>query len=189
MGFSLLDGLLQLSLKPSVIEQKYLRPTDLTVGEIIKGTVKNLSDLGLFVAISNEVDGVVWPLHYSDIKLKNPERKFKVGNSVKCRVSLYLPTSLPSRGTLTVACDQVFNVDEERNRVTLTLKKSLIDSELSILTRLEDAKIGLVTPGVVAKILPKSVIINYFGGLRGTVSLREARHVHNDILFLSQTSY
>lgn len=91
-GFSLLDGLLQLSLKPTVIEQKYLRPTDLTVGEIIKGTVKSLSDLGLFVTISSGVDGVVWPLHYSDIKLKNPERKFKVGNSVKCRVSLYFPT-------------------------------------------------------------------------------------------------
>lgn len=54
---------------------------------MLKGTVKSLSDVGLFVAISEEVDGVVWPLHFSDIKLKHPERKFKVGNSVKCRVS------------------------------------------------------------------------------------------------------
>ena len=75
-------------------------------------------------------------------------------------------------------------MDEERNRVTLTLKKSLIDTELPILTRVEEAKIGLVTPGVVAKIRPKSVIINYFGGLRGLVPLREARHVHKGIPFL-----
>jgi len=87
IGFSLLDGLLQLSLKPSVIDQRYLRPMDLAVGEIIKGTVKSLSELGLFVTIADGVDGVVWPLHYSDIKLKNPERKFKVGNPIKCRVS------------------------------------------------------------------------------------------------------
>lgn len=40
------------------------------------------------MAISDEVDGVVWPLHFADIKLKNPERRFKVGGSVKCRVSL-----------------------------------------------------------------------------------------------------
>ena len=87
IGFSLLDGLLKLSLKPSVIDQLYLRPTDLAVGEIIKGTVKNLSGLGLFVTIADGVDGVVWPLHYSDIKLKNPERKFKVGDTIRCRVS------------------------------------------------------------------------------------------------------
>ena len=76
-----------------------------------------------------------------------------------------------------VAREQVLNVDGQRNRVTLTLKKSLIDTELPVLTKLEDAKIGLVTPGVVAKILPKSLVINYFGGLRGTVALREARYV------------
>src|SRR6266852_609316 len=79
--------------------------------------------------------------------------------------------------TCMVAHEQVLNVDGQRNRATLTLKKSLIDTELPVLTKLEDAKIGLVTPGVVAKILPKSIIINYFGGLRGTVALREARYV------------
>lgn len=82
----------------------------------------------------------------------------------------------------------MLNVDE-RNRVTLTLKKSLIDTELPVLANIEDAKIGLLTPGVVAKILPKSIIINYFGGLRGTVSLREARYVHNNVLLLRKTHW
>lgn len=72
---------------------------------------------------------------------------------------------------------QVLNIDGERDRVTLTLKKSLIESDLPIVKKIEDATVGLITPGVVAKILPKSVVINYFGGLRGTVSLREARYV------------
>lgn len=40
----------------------------------------------MFVAISGNVDGVVWPIHYSDIKLKHPEKKFKIGSSVKARV-------------------------------------------------------------------------------------------------------
>ena len=35
---------------------------------------------------------VVWPNHFADIRLKHPERKFKVGSSIKCRVSaLHLP--------------------------------------------------------------------------------------------------
>lgn len=71
----------------------------------------------------------------------------------------------------------MLNVDEERGRVTLTLKKSLIDSDLPIVKTIDDAKVGLVTPGVIAKILPKSVVLNYFGGMRGSVSLREARCV------------
>jgi rRNA biogenesis protein RRP5 len=101
--------LVQLSLQPSVLEQAFLRVSDVKVGEIVKvsplrtthaafsslsltthdtqGTVKRLSDTALFVSISGNVDGVVWPLHYSDIKLKHPEKRFKIGNVVKARVS------------------------------------------------------------------------------------------------------
>ncbi|KAF8323027.1 hypothetical protein DL93DRAFT_2049827 [Clavulina sp. PMI_390] len=153
IAFSAFDGLLQLSLKPSTIEQQYLRPSDLSVGEILKGTVKKLeADLGLFIKLSEDVDGVVWPLHYSDIRLKHPERKFKEGTVVKCRV---------------------LSVDEERNRVTLTLKKSLIESDLPLIKSVDDATAGLVTHGVVAKIMPKLVIVNYFGGVRAIIPIGE----------------
>jgi rRNA biogenesis protein RRP5 len=81
------DGLLQLSLKQSVIQQKYLQVEDVQVGELIKGTIKNLTDSGLFVSLSETIDGVVWPNHYADITLKNPSKRFKVGGSIKCRVS------------------------------------------------------------------------------------------------------
>lgn len=47
----------------------------------------NLTDRGLFVSISGSVHAVVWPNHFADIRLKHPERKFKVGNSIKCRVN------------------------------------------------------------------------------------------------------
>jgi rRNA biogenesis protein RRP5 len=86
MGYFALDGLLQLSLKPSVIQQKYFQVTDVEVGEVIKGTVKKLTDSALFVSLSDGIDGVVWPNHYADITLKHPAKRFQVGASIKCRV-------------------------------------------------------------------------------------------------------
>jgi rRNA biogenesis protein RRP5 len=79
--------LLQLSLKSSILEEKFLQVTDVHVGQLVKGTIKRLTDTGLFVSLSENLDGVVWPSHYADIVLKHPSKKFKVGGNVKCRVS------------------------------------------------------------------------------------------------------
>ena len=77
-------------MKESVLEQKFLQVGELHAGEVIKGTVKKLTDSALFVSISGNVDGVVWPNHYADIMLKHPQKRFKPGGSVKCRVRLSL---------------------------------------------------------------------------------------------------
>ena len=58
----------------------------------------------MFLDISGNVDGVVWPMHYADIRLKHPEKKFKPGQVVKARVSCasLLPMCIVNRthGTL-----------------------------------------------------------------------------------------
>ena len=55
---------------------------------MIKGTVRSLTDSALFVAIAGNMHAVIWPNHFADIRLKHPERKFKVGGSIKCRVGV-----------------------------------------------------------------------------------------------------
>lgn len=80
------DGLLQLSLRKSILDQNYLQVGDVRVGEVIKGTITRLTDNGLFVSLSGSVDGVVWPNHYADITLKHPSKRFKPGGTIKCRV-------------------------------------------------------------------------------------------------------
>lgn len=85
-GYHPFDGLLQLSMKPSVLEQKFLQVGEVKVGEVIKGAVKKLTDSALFISISGNVDGVIWPNHYADIYLKHPQKRFKPGGSIKCRV-------------------------------------------------------------------------------------------------------
>ena len=79
-------------MRTSVLEQKFLKVSDVQVGELLKGTVKKLTDSALFVSISGSVDGVIFPNHYADIILKHPQKRFKEGSNIKCRVSKY-PTT------------------------------------------------------------------------------------------------
>ncbi len=85
-GYFPFDGLLQLSLRPSVLEQKFIQVGEVHAGEVVRGTVRKLTDAALFVSISGNVDGVVWPNHFADIHLKHPQKRFKSGGSIKCRV-------------------------------------------------------------------------------------------------------
>ena len=63
---------------------------DVQVGGLVKGTVKRLTPTSLFVSINGAVDAMVWPNHYADILLKRPEKRFKPGCSVKCRVGFII---------------------------------------------------------------------------------------------------
>jgi rRNA biogenesis protein RRP5 len=68
---------------------------------------------------------------------------------------------------------QVLSVNPERSRVLLTLKKSLLESTLPILASFDDARVGMVTPGVVQRIEDRFVIVEYYGGVRALIPLNE----------------
>ncbi|KAI0931812.1 hypothetical protein AcW2_000609 [Taiwanofungus camphoratus] len=146
------DGFLQLSLRPSVLEQKFLQVGEVQVGEIIKGTIKKLTESAMFVSISGNVDGVIWPNHYADIPLKHPQKRFKPGGTIKCRVLV---------------------VDIERKRIVLTAKKTLLDSSLPVISKLDAVKVGLVTHAVVCKVSDKSLQVEFYNNLRAIVPARE----------------
>ncbi|KAL0071786.1 rRNA biogenesis protein rrp5 [Marasmius tenuissimus] len=151
-GYFPFDGLLQISLKPSVLEQKYLQAGDAQVGEIVKGTIRKLTDSGLFVSLSGNLDGVVWPNHYADIILKHPAKRFRIGATIKCRVLV---------------------VDAERKRISLTAKKTLLDSDLPIISSYDDADAGKVAHGVVFKVTTKALMIEFYNNIKAVVPLRE----------------
>ncbi|KAF9040398.1 nucleic acid-binding protein [Hymenopellis radicata] len=155
-GYFPFDGVLQLSLKASVIDQQFFQVDDIKVGAIVKGTIKKLTDTGLFVSLSGNIDGVVWPNHYADIALKHPAKRFKVGASIKCRVLV---------------------VDLQRKRVSLTAKKTLLDSDLPIVSSLEDAQIGLVTNAVIFKITDKQLFVEFYNNVKAIVPMREVSEV------------
>ncbi|RDB29525.1 rRNA biogenesis protein RRP5 [Hypsizygus marmoreus] len=156
-GYFPFDGLLQLSFKPSVINQKFFQVADVEVGEIIKGTIKKLTDTGLFVSLSGNMDGVVWPNHYADITLKQPSKRFKPGASIKCRVLV---------------------VDSDRKRISLTAKKTLVESTLPILSKFEDVKPGIVTHAVIFKVYEKHLMVEFFNNLKAMVPIKEVSESH-----------
>ncbi|KAK0208872.1 hypothetical protein DFS33DRAFT_480538 [Desarmillaria ectypa] len=156
IGYFPFDGVLQLSLKPSVLDQRFFQVDDIKVGEIVKGTIKKLADNGLFVSLSGNIDGVVWPNHYADIMLKHPTKRFKVGASIKCRVLV---------------------VDTVRKRLSLTHKKTLLESTLPIVSSIENAKIGLVTHAVVFKVLAKHLMVEFYNNVKATVPISEVSEV------------
>lgn len=69
----------------------------------------------------------------------------------------------------------MLTVDPERKRIALSAKKSLIESSLPIVSKFEDAKIGLVTHAVVFKVTEKGLQVEFFNGLKSFVPIREAR--------------
>ena len=170
-GYFALDGYLQLSLRPSVLEKRFLQVSDVVVGEVVKGTVKKLTESALFVSLSGNVDGVVWPIHFADIPLKHPQKRFKQGGSIKCRVRKYYP----STGTVILISLQILVVDPSRARIILTAKRTLVESDHPIITKPEDARVGLVTHAVVSKVFEKHLQVEFYNGTKGIVLHREAR--------------
>jgi rRNA biogenesis protein RRP5 len=184
-GHFLFDGLVQLSLKPSVLEQKFLKISDVEVGEVVKGTIKRLTEAGLFVSMSGNIDGVVWPNHFADISLKQPSKRFKPGASIKCRVRLIpkFATSLIMKVSV-----QVLVVDSDRNRISLTAKRTLLDSTLPILSDFDEVKVGTVTHAVVFKIHQKHLMVEFYNNLKASVPAREIKYVF-EILGLGMSDY
>lgn len=173
-GHFLFDGLLQLSLKQSVLEQKFLKISDVQVGEVVKGTIKRLTEAGLFVSMSGNIDGVVWPNHYADITLKQPSKRFKPGANIKCRVRLIAKSA---SSLITEASVQVLVVDTDRNRISLTAKKTLVDSALPILSDFDEVKVGIITHAVVFKIHEKHLMVEFYNNLKASVPAKEIKYV------------
>lgn len=132
----------------------------------MKGTIKSVSDTALFVNLTGKIDAVIWPNHFADIKLKQPARRFKPGASIKCKVLV---------------------LDAERKRIALTAKRTLLDSDLPIVSKFEDARPGLVTHGVVFKVFDKHLMVEFYNNVKAMVPLKEARFVRTPLSLHSET--
>ncbi|WRT69490.1 uncharacterized protein IL334_006476 [Kwoniella shivajii] len=170
IGHSPLDGVLLLSFEQKVLDQTFMQVGELKIGQVLKGTVHRLSERMLFISLSGSVDGIVFPTHYADIKLKHPEKRFKVGSNVRARV---------------------FAIEEARNRVVLTLKKTLVESTDAIPQGFGDVKIGQVTPGVIVKIMEKGCIVDLFGSIKTFMPLSESSPTFvknlNDLFYVGKS--
>ena len=84
-------------LRKDVLEMKDLKP-----GMVLTGTVRNVIDFGVFVDIGVHQDGLVHISEVADHRLRHPSEAVKVGDVVKV---------------------VVLNVDEKRQRISLSMKQ------------------------------------------------------------------
>jgi rRNA biogenesis protein RRP5 len=84
-----MDGLFMLSMEKRVLEQPYLRIDDIKIGDVVKGKIEKVLERGgVVINVADGISGVVEEAHLSDIKLKNPEKKFREGMEVRARVGI-----------------------------------------------------------------------------------------------------
>lgn len=133
--------------------------------------MKRLSESALFVSVFGSVDAVVWPNHYADIQLKHPEKRYKAGGPVKGRVSSRSDTNFQISDSLY----KVLVVDPDRKRICLTLKKSLLESQLPIVADISDCKPGMIVHATVFKALDNGLLVEFYNNLKGFIPQREIR--------------
>ncbi|XP_052744000.1 protein RRP5 homolog isoform X2 [Bicyclus anynana] len=119
------------------------------VGDIVKATIIKVTD-NYALATVGDTRGYIPQLHMqeSGIKSESPKDILKEGQEVKARVLI---------------------LDNERNRVTLTLKPSLLDPDLEVLQSYEQAVVGKDYTGVVVDI-KKHLLISFFSNVTAFVS-------------------
>ncbi|XP_026520514.1 protein RRP5 homolog isoform X2 [Notechis scutatus] len=152
IDYSLIDDMIVVSLKQHIINAPFLRYHDMHPGQVLEGKVMTLKPLGMEVKITEGIKGFVPNLHLADVKLKQPEKKYSTGTTVKCRVLVCNP---------------------ETKKLILTLKRTLVNSKLPVLDSFEDAKPGLITHGFVACVKDFGCIVKFYNDVRGLVPTNE----------------
>ncbi|XP_028367529.1 protein RRP5 homolog isoform X3 [Phyllostomus discolor] len=152
INYSQMDELALLSLRTSVIEAQYLSFHDIKPGALVKGTVLTIKPYGMLVKVSEQIRGLVPPVHLADILMKNPEKKYRVGDEVTCRVLL---------------------CDPEAKKLMMTLKKTLVESKLPAITCYADAKPGLQTHGFILRVKDYGCIVKFYNDVQGLVPKHE----------------
>ncbi|NWR32721.1 RRP5 protein, partial [Tachuris rubrigastra] len=152
IDYSLMDEMCIVSLKYQVIEAQFLQYQDIHTGDVVQGKVLSLKPIGMQVKVADGIRGLVPSIHLADVILKQPEKKYNLGDEVKCRVLECNPAG---------------------KKLILTLKKSLIQSKLPVLTNYEDAKPGLITHGFVVCAREFGCIVKFYNDVKGLVPRNE----------------
>ncbi|KAF1973855.1 rRNA biogenesis protein-like protein RRP5 [Bimuria novae-zelandiae CBS 107.79] len=157
IGFSAFDGMYRLSLEEKVLSQPFLRIEEIKVGQLVKGKVQKLfadrdGSTALLVHLAEGINAAVSEIHLADTRLQHPERKFREGAPVTARV-LY--------------------VDVEKHAVRLTLKKSLVNSDVQPWTDYSKLSVGATGPGILVNVKPAGALVHFYGNLRAWLPAAE----------------
>ncbi|OLN85680.1 rRNA biogenesis protein rrp5 [Colletotrichum chlorophyti] len=157
VGYSALDGMFLLSFEKHILEQPFIRIEDVPVGEVVSGKIEKVivgenGVSGLIIKLAEGITGYVHDLHFADVKLQHPEKKFREGLTVKARV---------------------LSVRPRKHQIRLTLKKTLVNSDAPIIKSYDEIEVGVQTPGTITELSSSGALLDFFGGVRGFLPVSE----------------
>ena len=119
-------------------------------GTILEGSVKNITEFGIFIGIEDGIDGLI---HVSDIswtkKIRHPNELYNVGDTVRAKV---------------------LTVDKENEKFTLGIKQLSDDPW----TRVPDTyPVGAMVKGMVTNITDFGLFVEVEEGIEGLVHVSE----------------
>ena len=119
-------------------------------GDKVVGTIKSITDFGIFVGLNGEIDGLI---HLSDISWdetgEDVVRNYKKGDEIEA---------------------VVLSIDAERERISLGIKQMEQDP---ISTFIAEHKKGSIVKGTVLSVDAKAAIIDLGEGVEGTLRASE----------------
>ena len=120
------------------------------MGSIIEGRVRNLTDFGAFVEITDEIDGLI---HVSDMswtkRVKHPSEVLKKGDLVKARIT---------------------NIDVSNQRVSLSIKEFLPNEWDNFV---DQHHVGDTLDGKIVNVTDFGLFIDIYEGLEGLAHISE----------------
>lgn len=122
-------------------------------GTILEGTIKNITEFGLFIGIEDGIDGLI---HVSDIswtkKIRHPGEMYKVGDTVQAKV---------------------LTVDKENEKFTLGVKQLNEDPWNEVPGKYP---VGATVKGIVTNITDFGLFVEVEEGIEGLVHVSEISH-------------
>ena len=119
-------------------------------GTVIEGKVRNLTEFGAFVEITEGIDGLI---HVSDMswtkRVKHPSEVLKKGDTVKARIT---------------------NIDAENQRVSLSIKEFMPNEWDDFVA---GHKVGDAVDGKVVNVTDFGLFIDIYHGLEGLAHISE----------------
>ncbi|GMH18742.1 hypothetical protein Nepgr_020583 [Nepenthes gracilis] len=144
LGYRHLEGLAMGILKASAFEGSVFTHSDVKPGMVLKAKVVAVKSTGAIVQFPGGIKALCPLQHMSEFDISTPRKKFKVGAELLFRV---------------LGC--------KSKRITVTHKKTLVKSKLSILSSYADATVGLVTHGWITKVEIYGCFVRFYNGVQG----------------------
>jgi rRNA biogenesis protein RRP5 len=164
VGYNPLDGLFQLSLEQKILAQPFIRIEDIKAGQVVKGKVHKLiadkkGATAVLVHLSEGITGLVSEMHLADVHLQHPERKFREGVPVTARV-LY--------------------TEPARHQIQLSLKKSLVNSDVEPWTNYSMISAGAKGPGILADVRRNGAKVRFYSDVTAWLPVAEMSEAFMD---------